>query len=165
MPRRLLLPVAAASLAAFACLDALYEDPHQFDPPGGWVVCCSAGRVTTCPCQAAQGCLPDLLPCAGGACAPAGVTICPGTTQNDSGVPHDGGLHPDGGPQVDGGVPADGGSQEDGGSANPPDGGRPYELCCEDAVVTTCRCPPSGCGGQGFVACPGGTCVISGSCP
>lgn len=152
--------VALAAALVLSCFDPLYEDLGQVRI---WVVCCQQGQIDTCPCAAQAGCTPDLRACAGGRCAMSATATCSGTY--DAGSSSDGGYSPpDGGPPTDAGTAdggaTDGGSSQDGGHW-PPE----YELCCFAGVVTTCACPASGCQGQSFAACGGGTCVEQAPCP
>jgi hypothetical protein len=163
-----------ALLVLAACFDPLYEDLQT----GDTVFCCrnvSGNLGTPYSCQrVAQRCV-DEPSCA----LPAFACFAPGTCSTvpcepgfgggagggmggGGGGPEDAGVASDAG-VLDAGVPDAG--AHDAGAA--PDAGpvfTEYEFCCVSGQITTCGCPPSGCGQRPFTACLQGTCTTRGAC-
>lgn len=150
--------------------------------------CFAPGTCSTVPCEPGVG-----GGAGGGVGGGGGGFNQDAGAASDAGQSTDAGTFPDAGPQEDAGAldagpydagPYDAGMYDagmydagaydagsDGGTthdAGPPvDAGyaSAYEFCCVSEQITTCGCPPSGCGQVHFTTCLRGTCVSSGACP
>jgi len=171
-----LLVGGVLGLTAQACFDPLYESGQPLVDT--YVVCCEAGRLTTCLCQDVNTCEAAFVACAGGSCTTA--LACDGTGGGTGGGAAGGGTGGAFGGGSGGGAGggtgggAGGGSIEDAGAGGGAGGGatgggggaaQAWEPCCVNGWVTSCVCAPSGCAGAGFLPCAGGRCAAStGSC-
>lgn len=192
MPSDLRPTVMALLLLATACFDPLYEDLQTGDTVfcckdvhgqvGSPYSCQRKGQqcldepscsLPAYACFAPGSC--STIPCEPGVGGGAGGGVGGGG----------GGFNEDAGAVTDAGPPSDAGTYDagtydagayDSGStydAGTPDAGpgvdagyaSAYEFCCVSGHITTCGCPPSGCGQLHFTTCLRGTCVSSGVCP
>lgn len=144
--------------AAFAaCFDPLYEDTSAWEPTAPrYSVCCTAGRVDTCPCSPNQSCEYGFRACAEGRCVELPAT---GPAPACRAVSLDAGSEGDAGVSGDGGPP---GGVHDGGAGEPT-----FVPCCQMGRVGTCPCFGASCPGTPFTPCAHGTCIegtSSGTC-
>ncbi len=172
--RRALKLLTLVLLTTAACLDPLYEDGAPLT--SGWVLCCQAGAVDTCFCEQATSCQQRLYPCAMGRCS--STPFCLAATGGGSGTgggssagggagggggggSQDAGVGPTDAGVLDAGAGGGSGGGAGGGGGATVDAGPlapAFEFCCVANRVTTCPCPPTGCGASPFTPCPGGAC-------